>query len=625
MKRTFQIFMGAAVACGLAACSGHGFTASFDVIPAPQEVVAGKGASFVLTAETPIIYAGEDADMQRNAEFLAGYLGLSDITAEAADKGIRLERGLESENPEAYRLIVDKDGIVIEGASAAGVFYGIQTLRKAVPADWTEKVCIPAVTVNDAPRFAYRGAHFDPVRHFFTVDEIKTYIDMMALHNMNIFHWHLTDDQGWRIEIKKYPELTKVGAYRPNTAIGHVFGGADLDPNAKYDDQPVNGFFTQEQAKEIVKYAADRYITVIPEIEVPGHMVAALTTYPELGCTGGPYEVWRYWGVSEHLLCVGKPGALDFVDDIFREIVELFPSKYIHIGGDEAPKTQWAKCPRCQALIKKLGLTDSDGISKEDKLQGYVTNHVEQFLAQYGRRIIGWDEILGCGLSPDATVMSWQGEVGGIQAARLDHDVIMAPNSYFYFDYYQTPDVTYEPDAIGGNLPLAWVYSFNPMPEALNADEQKHILGVQANLWTEYISKFDHVQYMVLPRWAALAETQWSQQDKKDYDSFFYRLPQLMKWYDKEGYNYARHAYDVNGRYTAAGDNALKAELFTADNAPIYYTVDGTEPSEASTLYAGPFNVEYGTQVRAVVVRADGNSHPYQRTAGPELLQIQQW
>ena len=581
--------------------------ANYQIIPLPQEVVETQGNPFILKSGVKILYPEGNEKMQRNAEFLADYLKAStgkDFAIEAGTEGenaIVLSLGLESENPEAYQLKVEGNGIAITGPTEAGVFYGIQSLRKSLPIVIEGDIVLPAVDIKDYPRFSYRGAHFDVGRHFFTVDEMKTYIDMMTLHNMNRLHWHLTEDQGWRLEIKKYPKLTEIGSKRSETVIGRNSG--------EYDGKPYGGFFTQEQAKEIVAYAADRYITVIPEIDLPGHMQAALAAYPELGCTGGPYEVWKIWGVSDNVLCAGNDKTLQFIDDVLTEVMEIFPSEYIHVGGDECPKVRWEKCPKCQARIKALGLHSDEKHSKEERLQSFVINHAEKFLNEHGRQIIGWDEILEGGLAPNATVMSWRGEAGGIEAAKQKHDVIMTPNTYLYFDYYQTKDVENEPLGIGGYVPIEKVYGYEPTPSSLTPEEQKHIIGVQANLWTEYIPTFSHAQYMVLPRWAALSEVQWTMSDKKNYADFLSRLPRLIKWYDAEGYNYAKFVFDVSAEFTPnPTDGTLDITLTTIDNAPIHYTLDGTEPTATSPLYEGTLKIKENGTLTAIAVRKNGNS-----------------
>lgn len=591
----------------LASCQSSVEQADYQVIPMPHEIVAAQGSPFVLKSGVKILYPEGNAQMQRNAELLAEYLKTAtgkDFAVEAGTEGkntIVLALGVDNKNPEAYELKVAGEGVTVKGATEAGVFYGIQTLRKSLPVAVGANISLPAVDIKDAPRFAYRGAHFDTSRHFFTVDEVKTYIDMLALHNMNRMHWHFTEDQGWRIEIKKYPKLTEIGSKRSETVIGKNSG--------KYDGVPHEGFYTQEEAKEIVKYAAERFITVIPEIDIPGHMQAALASYPELGCTGGPYEVWKMWGVSEDVLCIGNDQSLKFLEDVFAELIEIFPSEYIHIGGDECPKVRWAQCPKCQARIKQLGLKSDAKHTKEERLQSYVISHVEKFLNEHGRQIIGWDEILEGGLAPNATVMSWRGEGGGIEAAKQHHDVIMTPNTYLYFDYYQSKDTANEPLAIGGYLPVERVYSYEPMPKSLTPDEQKYIKGVQANLWTEYIPTFSHAQYMVLPRWAALSEVQWSAPEKKDYANFLSRLPRLIQWYDAEGYNYAKHVFDVTAEFTPnTTDGTLDITLNTLDDAPIHYTLDGSEPTAASPRAEGVVKVKENAVFSAKALRPTGDS-----------------
>lgn len=528
-----------AVTGGLTLSGNEKATANYNVIPLPQEINSVAGGDFVMNRGMKIVYPKNNDKMQRNAEFLANYLkeatGVS-YAVEAGTKGkgnILLRLGLSGAKPEGYQLDVTSGGITITGGSEAGVFYGIQTLRKSIDPVKKSTPVLGAVDIKDYPRFDYRGVHLDVARHFFTVDEVKKFIDMMVLHNMNRLHWHLTEDQGWRLEIKKYPLLTEIGANRKETVIGRNSG--------KYDGKPYGGFYTQEQAREIVAYAAERYITVIPEIDLPGHMQAALAAYPNLGCTGGPYEVWTQWGVSDNVLCAGNDAVLTFIDDVLSEVMDVFPSEYIHIGGDECPKTKWTTCPKCQARIKALGIQGDDKHSKEEYLQSFIINHAEKFVNNRGRRIIGWDEILEGGLAPNATVMSWRGEKGGIEAAKQKHDVIMTPNTYLYFDYYQAKDTEKEPLAIGGYLPVERVYSYEPMPATLTPEEQKYIIGVQANHWTEYIPTFSQLQYMSLPRWAALAEVQWSNPAKKNYENFLTRLPRLVQVYDAEGYKYATH------------------------------------------------------------------------------------
>lgn len=610
MKKWF-ISMGMGCLLALAAaCSSVQQSADYRVVPLPNEITPMEGKAFTLDNRVKILYPEGDADMQRNAGFLAGYVLESTgktLAVEAGATGshaIVLRLGLQTENPEAYLLEVNEDQVTITGSSAAGVFYGIQTLRKSLPVAKDAQVVLPPVRVNDAPRFAYRGMMLDVCRHFFSLDSVKRYIDMLALHNINRFHWHLTDDQGWRIEIKKYPQLTQIGSQRKETVIGRNSG--------KYDGIPYGGYYTQEEAREIVAYAKDRYITVIPEFEMPGHMQGVLAAFPELGCTGGPYDVWTQWGVSEDVICAGNDKSLELIKDVLAELIEIFPSEYIHVGGDECPKTRWEKCPKCQAKIRQLGLKDDKEHTAEQRLQSYIITEAEKFLNAHGRKIIGWDEILEGGVAPNATVMAWRGAGEGVKAAKMRHDVIMVPTTYFYFDYYQTNILDEEPLAIGGYVPIEKVYSFEPYQKELTAEENKHIIGLQANLWTEYITSFRHVEYMVLPRMAALSEIQWTQPQFKDYGDFLERMPKMFDIYDVYGYNYARHLFDVKANFlpdTAAG--TLTVTLSTLDGANIHYTLDGTKPSANSPKYTGPLTLKENCTFKAAAIRPAGSSRVY--------------
>lgn len=610
MKKWF-ISMGMGCLLALAAaCSSVQQSADYRVVPLPNEITPMEGKAFTLDNQVKILYPEGDADMQRNAGFLAGYVLESTgktLAVEAGATGshaIVLRLGLQTENPEAYLLEVNEDQVTITGSSAAGVFYGIQTLRKSLPVAKDAQVVLPPVRVNDAPRFAYRGMMLDVCRHFFSLDSVKRYIDILALHNINRFHWHLTDDQGWRIEIKKYPQLTQIGSQRKETVIGRNSG--------KYDGIPYGGYYTQEEAREIVAYAKDRYITVIPEFEMPGHMQGVLAAFPELGCTGGPYDVWTQWGVSEDVICAGNDKSLELIKDVLAELIEIFPSEYIHVGGDECPKTRWEKCPKCQAKIRQLGLKDDKEHTAEQRLQSYIITEAEKFLNAHGRKIIGWDEILEGGVAPNATVMAWRGAGEGVKAAKMRHDVIMVPTTYFYFDYYQTNILDEEPLAIGGYVPIEKVYSFEPYQKELTAEENKHIIGLQANLWTEYITSFRHVEYMVLPRMAALSEIQWTQPQFKDYGDFLERMPKMFDIYDIYGYNYARHLFDVKANFlpdTVAG--TLTVTLSTLDGANIHYTLDGTKPSANSPKYTGPLTLKENCTFKAAAIRPAGSSRVY--------------
>ena len=500
-----------------------------NVIPLPHEIVMVDGNSFVVEKDTRILYPEDNVLLERNAQFLAGYIEETTgrrLKVEPGQGGndenvIMLGLDASIDNPEGYELTVLPDRVTIKGQAANGVFYGLQTLRKSVPAiAYGSDIILPAAVIKDAPRFAYRGMMLDVGRHFFSVDFVKRYIDLLAMHNMNYFHWHLTEDQGWRIEIKKYPRLTEIGSIRKETGIGAS--------RTEFDGKPYGGFYTQDEIREIVKYAQERYVTVIPEIDLPGHMLAALAAYPELGCTGGPHEVACHWGVFPDVLCLGNEKTYEFLEGVLSEVIELFPSKYIHIGGDEAPRTRWEMCPKCQGLAKKEGLRTDRKHSTEDRLQSYCMKRIERYLNERGRQIIGWDEILEGDVAPNATVMSWRGIRGGIKAAKLKHDVIMTPNDYMYFDYYQSDDKAQEPLAMGSGVTVEKVYGFEPVATELEKEEKKYILGVQANVWTEYIATPEHVEYMMVPRIAALAEVQWMMPEEKDYQEFLKRLSSLV-------------------------------------------------------------------------------------------------
>lgn len=602
MKRR-NILSAIALLLGTAVSLAQGVkqTANYRVVPLPQEINMKTGQGFTLNAQTRIAYPQGNETLKRDAQLLAEYLQTATrirpaLTTEMAGQNvIALSVGLNHANTEAYRLTVNKDRIVIAGASAAGTFYGIQTLRKAIPQAGAQPFTFPAVEIIDYPRFGYRGAMLDVARHFFNVDEVKTFIDMLALHNINRFHWHLTDDQGWRIEIKKYPLLTQVSAFRKETVIGRNTG--------QFDGKPHGGFYTQEQAREIVKYAADRHIMVIPEVDMPGHMVAALAAYPQLGCTGGPYEVLKSWGVAHDVLCAGNPQTLTFAKDVLTEVMDVFPGEYINIGGDECPKTSWEKCPRCQARIKAEGLKADGKHSAEERLQSYFMSEMARFITAHGRRVAGWDEILEGGIAPNATVLSWRGMEGGVEAARLGHDAVMCPVSHLYLDYYPTKDREQEPLAFNGFIPIEKTYDFNPVSPELTPQQAQHIIGVQANLWTEYMDNFPHVQYMALPRLAAACEVQWTMPEKKNFDDFAHRIPQLLSLYDKLHYRYGKHLFNVDIRVKGASrGHAVQVELAARKGAQIHYTLDGSKPTKVSPLYAAPFEVDRSCLLRAIAV-----------------------
>lgn len=519
----------------LAGCAGEP-NQDVNIIPQPQSVTVEDGG-FTLSPKTVINVVKGAEDLNPACVFF------SQLTEKSFGSRLNVETGDSKNNavniivdpsmkPEAYDLNVSKKKVDIRGGSSKAIFYAMQSLRQMMPigiekGKKMDQIRIQNVRIQDEPRLGYRGTMLDVCRHFFTVDEVKTFIDMLALHKLSVFHWHLTDDQGWRIEIKKYPNLTKVGSQRKQTVIGKNTGKYDGTPYGPY-------FFTQEQIKEVIQYAADRYIMIIPEIELPGHALAALASYPELGCSGGPYDVCQMWGVFPEVFCPGNEKTFEFWEGVLEEVAELFPSDIIHIGGDECPRDEWKKCKKCQARMKK------ENLKQESDLQNYVVHRIEGFLKSKGKRIIGWDEILEGDVSKTAIVMSWRGKKGGIEGAKRGNEVIMVPNDYAYFDYYQAKDIANEPFGIGGFVDVAKVYSLDPT-EGLTAEEADKILGVQANLWAEYITTFSHAQYMLLPRMAAMAEVAWTPQAQRDYPNFLNRAKLLMQRYEALGYNFAKH------------------------------------------------------------------------------------
>jgi hexosaminidase len=511
------------------------------IIPKPVDMMV-KNGEFQINANTRIRFAG-DENLTNEAKYLADLIDIiSGLEIKVSEKSrskniIELSVNSDMSNPEGYVLIANKDGITIKGGSPSGIFYGIQTLRQLLPdveEGYKGNLSLGYIEIKDEPRFKYRGLMLDVGRHFFPVEFIKKYIDLIALHKMNTFHWHLTEDQGWRIEIKKFPELTKVGAFRKETLKGH----AENKP-WEFDGERYGGFYTQEEIREVVEYALERHITIIPEIEMPGHSVAAIASYPHLGCSGGPYDVATIWGVLKDVYCAGNDSVFTFLEDVLDEVIALFPGKYIHIGGDECPKEKWKECPDCQARIKAEGLKD------EFELQSYFIRRMEEYLLSKSRYIIGWDEILEGGLAPRATVMSWRGEKGGIQAAKQGHDVIMTPNTYVYLNDYQA-DPKNEPLAAGGFISLEKIYNYDPIPGSLSDEERNNILGAQANLWTEYISTTDYAEYMTFPRATALAEVLWSPVEKKDFADFTERLKSFTYHLDRLDVNYAKHYIETS-------------------------------------------------------------------------------
>jgi hexosaminidase len=542
MKHTFLTLLTIALAV---ACGEKKQPQPFSVIPMPNDVKLSEGSFNVAGAQVSIDGNLDEAsakavnDFVRTLETVTG----KPMNGKGGDGVIRF--GLNPNlGAEEYFLQVKTDGVDVEASAFGGFFYAIQTLKQMLPAEVygckkaSAAWLLPCATILDAPRFDYRGIHLDACRHFWSIEETKRYIDIAAAYKINRLHWHLTEDQGWRIEIKKYPKLTEVGAWRNGTCIGKDFSSND---GIRY-----GGFYTQDQLREIVAYAAERNIIVIPEVDLPGHMVAALAAYPELGCTGGPYEVWTRWGVADDVLCVGKEETFTFLQDVLTEVMDIFPSEYIHIGGDECPKDRWENCPLCQARIKELGLKAHGNFSAEQELQCYVTARIQQFLNDHGRKIIGWDEILEGDLAPGATIMSWRGTQGGIEAAKQGFDVVMSPNSHMYIDYYQSLERDKEPLCIGGFTSVEKTYSYEPY-EGMAPGTEDHILGVQANLWTEYIATDEFLEYMLLPRMCALSEVQWCNQERKDYARFDASLDHTFQMLDVMGYTYAKHVRGIIG------------------------------------------------------------------------------
>ncbi|MBN8718977.1 MAG: beta-N-acetylhexosaminidase [Sediminibacterium magnilacihabitans] len=520
---------------------------SVNIIPQPAKMEVGQG-HFTIDANTKIIVIG--AGMEKSARFLNDYLqkfygfNLKVIKGKAAS-GIVLKQAAMTDGVDgAYTMNIDKSGVTIAGHTENGTFYGIQSLIQLLPLEKSKTFTVPFLSIEDRPRFAYRGMHLDVGRHFFPVDFIKKYIDFIAMYKLNTFHWHLTEDQGWRIEIRQYPRLTSVGGFRNGTIIGRY-------PGKGNDGIRRGGFYTQQQVKEIVKYASDRYITVIPEIELPGHSSAAIAAYPQLSCfpdesTKHPAktawhgdstgkQVQQVWGVFPDVFAPTEY-TFKFLENVLDEVIALFPSKYIHIGGDECPKESWKRSAFCQQLIKEKELKDEHG------LQSYFIQRIEKYLNSKGRQIIGWDEILEGGLAPNATVMSWRGEQGGIEAARQKHNVIMTPGGWMYFDHSQ--DKKEDSVTIGGYTTVQKVYSYEPIPKELSAEDAKYVLGAQANIWTEYMNNVSKVEYMIFPRMSALSEVLWSQQSQRNWNRFDQKLRAEFKRYDWWKVNYSKAYFD---------------------------------------------------------------------------------
>ena len=510
---------------------------NLDVIPQPQEIVLARDTTpFIIDRSTTIVYPATNEKMHRTADFLATFIKeMTGTEVRVSDKekssnAIILAVDSTMGHPEGYKLQITPEKVLLTGGSEAGVFYGIQAIHKALPIlkDGKVAAALPAGTVTDFPRFRYRGFMIDVGRHFFPVSYLKQMIDLMALHNINYFHGHLTEDQGWRIEIKKYPKLTEIGSKRDSTII-------DWETK-KFDGKPHSGFYTQDEAREIVRYAADRFITVVPEIDLPGHTTAALASYPELGCTGGPYKVLCSFGVFPDVLCAGNDQTLQFTKDVLDEIMDIFPSEYIHIGGDECPKSRWEKCPKCQAKIKELGIKTLPKHSKENQLQTYFMSELEKEINAHGRCMLGWDEVLEGGLTPNSTIMSWRGIQGGIEAARQHHDVIMTPIQRLYFSNPRINKMT-------GFEWMNRVYNFEPVPAELTDAEKKFVIGTQGCIWTEWTADSTKMEWQILPRMAALSEIQWTLPEHKNFERFMERLPEMLKIYSSLDYGYREDVF----------------------------------------------------------------------------------
>ncbi|GAB3928378.1 family 20 glycosylhydrolase [Larkinella terrae] len=587
---------------------------TYSIIPKPAGLEAREGR-FTFTASTLVRIPAGQPELQTIAENFVRQLN------SASGFAIRIQAGSETQSAgnmlsfvsvndaalgsEGYRIDCRSNAITVEAAKPAGFFYAVQSLYQLLPPEifgskpavssvnWS----VPACRIEDRPRLNYRGLHLDVARHFFPVSFIKKYIDLLALHKFNTFHWHLTDDQGWRIEIKKYPKLTQVGGWRKETLIGHYY---ESDPQ-QFDGQPYGGFYTQDEVREVVRYAKSKYVTIIPEIETPGHALAILAAYPEFGCSAGPYETATKWGIFSDILCPYEK-TFTFLQDVLTEVMDLFPGPYIHIGGDECPKTAWKNSAFCQQLMKQLKLKN------ENQLQRYFTARIDRWVNSKGRKIIGWDEIMDgespvARVSARAVVMSWRGTEGGLKAARQGHDVIMTPENFVYLDHYQA-DRSQEPLAFGRFTPLEETYSYDPVPADLPASVQQHILGVQASVWTEYLATPGQVEYMVWPRAAAVAELAWTPSGRKNWPDFTHRLPVLFRRLDNLGVGYSRAYYDVLAEQTPLTDGSLQVRLEANEKtAEIRFSTDGSEPTAQSERYVQPIRLTKPAAVKAVTVQ----------------------
>ena len=600
-KKIILSFLLLYLANSIVAQTDKGLNNQLSIIPQPVSVKETTG-NFIIGKKTKIYIDSSNNSLKKIGEMLSAQLKLEtgfDISVNEKFGNSMKDAIILTQNDaadtlgsEGYNLSVSPEQIVIKSLQPAGVFYGMQTLFQLLPVKSEalnkERYIIPGVAIIDKPRFGWRGMMLDVGRYFYSVDFIKKYIDYLAMHKMNTFHWHLTDDQGWRIEIKKYPKLTQIGAWREATQYDRA--------TSQIDQNPHGGYYTQDQIREVVAYANDRFVNIVPEIEMPGHSLAALVAYPELSCTGGPFKIPLYWNIQKDVYCAGNEQTFEFLKNVLTEVADLFPSPVIHIGGDECPKDRWKLCHKCQARMKAEGLKD------EHELQSYFIRRIENFLLSKNKRIIGWDEILEGGLAPNATVMSWRGIKGGIEAARQHHDVVMSPTDYAYFDYYQGEPYL-EPVVFGGLLTLEKVYSYEPVPAELNAKEALFIKGVQANVWSEFIHSPEKIEYMSFPRAAALAEVGWTDPKLKNWDDFKRRMVMQYKRYESAGINYSKSAMNVS--YTAVKDNTNGTAIITLKTnsyqPEIHYTTDSTEPTESSPIYYIPFNIKLPGTIKAAV------------------------
>ncbi|MFA6701602.1 MAG: family 20 glycosylhydrolase [Dysgonamonadaceae bacterium] len=571
-------------------CVSLAFSQDYGLIPKPLELFAGQGF-FTVDSKTQIIY--NDKSSIKNIEFLNAFLDenynvkLKTKQSSKINKGINFILDNKFDN-EQYELNINDNQVIIKGGNA-GLFYGLQTLLQLMPLEKSKRLLLPQLEINDKPRFSYRGAMLDVGRYFFTPNEVKRFIDLMSDYKLNVFHWHLTEDAGWRIEIKKYPLLTQIGAWRRGTQQDHS--------KESFNRLPHGGFYTQDQIKDIVAYAEDRKITIIPEIDMPGHTMSILAAYPEISCSGGPFKVLETWGIQEEILCAGNEQTYQFVEDVLDELIDLFPSEIIHIGGDEAPKTRWHECLKCQAKIKSENLKD------EHELQSYFIKRIGSYLQTKGKKMLGWDEIMEGGIASNAMIMSWRGEKGGIEAANLHHEVVMAPSNYMYIDYYQGNSET-EPVNIGGNLPLEKVYNYEPLSSQISVENQKYVIGLQGNLWAEFVHSETKADYMAYPRLLAVAEIGWSDA-KKDYSDFQKRMSQNLMWLEKKNVNY-RIPEPIGFKDVESTEKRIIVDLVPSiQESIIYYTLNGDDPLIHGKEYDSPFSVslseEKPVEIKCVV------------------------